>query len=280
MIKKDGHTHTQFSHHGSEEKLDQYIEYAIELGFKEYVVTEHAPLPSQFFQEFVGPKDAQINSAMTNAELPIYREEVKRVQKKYKNNIMIKAGLEVDYLQKYESQTREFLQENKDWIDEIVLSVHFLPNSSSDIVPIDYDPETLSNYFMRECREPKKLFERYYEAVSQSVQFDTGLLDTTIRIGHLTLIRKYQKLLNLPKFDIGISDKILNILQDIKRKNYQLDFNAAGFSKPYNGESYPTFEIAESAKKIGIPLIYGSDAHNVAALGLHFDEMNNFIENI
>ena len=67
------------------------------------------------------------------------------------------------------------------------------------------------------------------------------------------------------------------MLAIIKKKNYQLDFNAAGFSKPYNGESYPTFDIAEQAKKIGIELVYGSDAHEVNALGLYYDEMKELI---
>ena len=47
MIKKDGHTHTRYSHHGSDEPLEKYIERAIALGFTEYVVTEHAPLLDQ-----------------------------------------------------------------------------------------------------------------------------------------------------------------------------------------------------------------------------------------
>ncbi|MGO2917138.1 MAG: histidinol-phosphatase HisJ, partial [Leuconostoc falkenbergense] len=31
MQKKDGHTHTMYSHHGSQESLDRYIERAIAL---------------------------------------------------------------------------------------------------------------------------------------------------------------------------------------------------------------------------------------------------------
>ncbi|HAV51829.1 MAG TPA: histidinol-phosphatase, partial [Leuconostoc mesenteroides] len=75
MIKKDGHTHTQFSHHGMTEQLDMYIERAIDLGFTEYVVTEHAPLPQQFLEEFVGPDDARDNSAMAIDELTFYKSE-------------------------------------------------------------------------------------------------------------------------------------------------------------------------------------------------------------
>ncbi|AKP35735.1 histidinol-phosphatase HisJ [Leuconostoc mesenteroides] len=276
MIKKDGHTHTQFSHHGSTEQLDMYIERAIDLGFTEYVVTEHAPLPQQFLEEFVGPDDARDNSAMAIDELTFYKSEVERVKEKFKDKINIKSGFEVDYLKVYETDIRSFLQRESNWIDEIVLSVHFLPNNEGNVAPIDYESDTLSAYFSDECRNPQILFKRYYDAVIQSVNFDTGL-KVPVRIGHITLIRKYQKLLHLPKFDESIKQQITELLAIIKQKNYQLDFNAAGFSKPYNGESYPTFDIAEQAKKIGIGLVYGSDAHEVNALGLYYDEMKELI---
>ncbi|MGX4593937.1 histidinol-phosphatase HisJ [Leuconostoc sp. JNUCC 76] len=279
MIKKDGHTHTQFSHHGSKEQLDEYIERAIKLGFTEYVVTEHAPLPKKFLETFVGPDDARDNSAMAADELLLYKSEVERIQVKYGDQITIKAGFEIDYLKNYESDIRRFLKEQASWIDEIVLSVHFLPNNDGIIAPIDYDPETLSAYFSDERQNPQVLFQRYYDAVMQSVNFETDL-KIPVRVGHITLIRKYQKLLQLPPFDEAINQQITELLQKIKQKNYQLDFNAAGFSKPYNGESYPTFDIAEQAVKMGIKLIYGSDAHNVDALGLYFDEMNHFIEKV
>ncbi|QEA58675.1 histidinol-phosphatase HisJ [Leuconostoc koreense] len=277
MIKKDGHTHTKFSHHGSTEQLDRYIERAIDLGFTEYVITEHAPLPRKFLEGFVGPNDARDHSAMAIDELEIYKSEVERVKEKFKDSINIKSGFEVDYFRTYEIDIRSFLQRESNWIDEIVLSVHFLPNNGGDIAPIDYDSDALSTYFSDECRNPQVLFKRYYDAVLQSVNFDTGL-KVPVRIGHITLIRKYQKRLHLPAFDKSIKQQITELLTIIKQKNYQLDFNAAGFSKPYNGESYPTFDIAEQAKKIGIELVYGSDAHEVSALGLYYDEMEKLME--
>lgn len=79
-------------------------------------------------------------------------------------------------------------------------------------------------------------------------------------------------------FDESIKQQITELLTAIKQKNYQLDFNAAGFSKPYNGESYPTFDIAKQAKKVGVELVYGSDAHEVNALGLYYDEMEKLME--
>ena len=36
LLKKDGHTHTPFSHQNSDEPFDAYIERAIALGFDAY----------------------------------------------------------------------------------------------------------------------------------------------------------------------------------------------------------------------------------------------------
>ncbi|MFD1901280.1 PHP domain-containing protein [Enterococcus termitis] len=44
-MKRDGHTHTEYCPHGNVEDTELLIQKAISLGFKEYSITEHAPLP-------------------------------------------------------------------------------------------------------------------------------------------------------------------------------------------------------------------------------------------
>ncbi|KDA50115.1 Histidinol-phosphatase [Leuconostoc pseudomesenteroides PS12] len=279
MQKKDGHTHTMYSHHGSQESLNRYIERAIALGFDTYAVTEHAPLPEKFLANFVGPQESRDSSAMALSELDDYQAQVAHVQEKYGNQINIKRGFEVDYLLGYEPEIKQFLKQHIDWIDEIVLSVHFLPDRYGNLMPIDYEPETLSQYFATELQTPQALFAKYFDVVKKSVGFDMEL-DIPVRIGHITLIRKYQKYFDLPPFDDSVHRQITELLILILEKGYELDFNAAGFSKPFNGESYPTFDIVAEAHQLGLPLVYGSDAHSVDALGLHFSEMAEFLENI
>ena len=56
-MKVDGHTHTELCPHGSGDHLEAMVERAIELGFTDYWVTEHAPLPVNFSDAFGGPLD-------------------------------------------------------------------------------------------------------------------------------------------------------------------------------------------------------------------------------
>ncbi|MCK8628003.1 histidinol-phosphatase HisJ [Fructobacillus cardui] len=275
-MKKDGHTHTRLSHHGSQEPLDLYLERAIELGFTDYVVTEHAPLPESFLATYAGPRSQDDDSAMLASELVAYKEEVARVKEKYGEKIRIHQGFEVDYLPEYEAETQAFLQENADWIDEIVLSVHFLENDYGLIGPIDYDPDQLKRFFSTGLQDPQALFNKYLTAVQQSIDFDTGL-STPVRIGHITLIRKFQKYFDFPDFDQENQQKITAILTSILEKGYELDVNAAGVRKEFCGESYPNSTILRQAVDLQVPMTYGSDAHEVADLGLVYNELSAII---
>ncbi|ADG41171.1 MULTISPECIES: histidinol-phosphatase HisJ [Leuconostoc] len=281
MVKKDGHTHTRFSHHGSDERLDNYIEQAISLGFTTYVVTEHAPLPTEFLAHFTGPVAAQNSSAMLSAELTSYQKEVARVQKKYAGQIDVKRGFEVDYLQNYESDIRQFLLAQADWIDEIVLSVHFLTNHDQLVAPIDFDPKTLATYFPKITQSPQVIFENYLATIQKSLDFAATLPDRfVVRIGHLTLIRKYQKYFNLPQFDSSNQLRIDNLLLQIKNNHFQLDLNTAGLRKPYNGETYPTTNIIKKAHDLDIEMVYGSDAHEASAVGQDYHVVESFLTKV
>ncbi|MDF7626754.1 histidinol-phosphatase HisJ [Lactobacillaceae bacterium L1_55_11] len=279
MLKKEGHSHTKFSHHGSQEPLDAYIDRALELGFDDYVVTEHAPLPDRFYADFQGPAEMLTTSAMTKDELNQYRAEVDRVKNKYAGKIHIKAGLEVDYLPGYDREIHDFLKENADWLEEVVLSVHFMANDQGVVGPIDYDEQTLADYFPTEMKQPQRLFARYFDTVAASLAVTDGLA-FPIRVGHLTLIRKYQHYFDLPGFDDSVKQQVQAILTDMQARGLAVDFNAAGYSKPYNGQSYPTFDIVAQAVQQGLPLVYGSDAHRVSELGLHYDEMADFLASL
>lgn len=50
----DGHTHTELCPHGSGEATEKMIQRAIQLGFQRYCITEHAPLPPAFRDQYEG----------------------------------------------------------------------------------------------------------------------------------------------------------------------------------------------------------------------------------
>lgn len=278
MIKKDGHTHTQFSHHGSLEDVAVYIERAIALGFEEYVVTEHAPLPADFVAD--NPQEAQYlaESSMTPAEAELYFEQMAHLTQRFADKITLKTGLEVDYLVGYETQTQAILDQYAPQLDEVVLSVHFMPNQNGLIYGIDGDPETIQREFLVNMTADQ-LFKRYYDTILASVKADLNL-PAVVRVGHLTLIRKFQRYFDFPAFTPEIRTQIANILAVMQHKNYQLDVNAAGLFKLYAQEIYPDFQTLKQAAALEIPLIYGSDAHEVAAVGQGYAQVETQLKMI
>ncbi|CAM5187498.1 Histidinol-phosphatase OS=Lysinibacillus sphaericus OX=1421 GN=LS41612_06290 PE=3 SV=1 [Lysinibacillus sphaericus] len=97
----------------------------------------------------------------------------------------------------------------------------------------------------------------------KSIEADLGQYKPK-RIGHPTLIHKFQLAHHQPVDD---TDRIQEVLTTMQQKGYELDLNSAGLSKTYCQEPYPPFAFIDYSKTIGLPIVFGSDAH--AAVDLH-----------
>lgn len=255
MIKRDGHIHTPFCPHGSLDSMASYCEQAIAHGIETITFAEHAPLPASFSD----PTPAK-DSAMKQDKLPYYFDQINQLKKEYAKKLDILTGLEVDYIIGYEHETKDFLNEVGPFLDDSILSVHFLLIDDFYYC-IDYSPELFGEMAKR-LGTIDHLYKKYYETVLSSINADLGSYKPN-RIGHMTLCHKFQK-----RFPVKSSFQhdIDLILEAIKVKQMELDYNGAGVIKPDCGETYPPSHIAEAARKKGIQLVYGSDAHSTVAL--------------
>ncbi|MBT2690876.1 histidinol-phosphatase HisJ [Bacillus sp. ISL-47] len=253
---KDGHIHTSFCPHGTKDPLEDYVEKALELGFKEISFTEHAPLP----ESFIDPAPAS-DSAMRQGDLEQYFEDISRIKAAYRGKIKINAGLEVDFIEGFEQETKSFLNNAGKYLDDSILSVHFLKHGNK-YECLDYSPEVFGK-MIEQYGSIEALYTNYFRTLLLSVRSDLGLFKPK-RIGHITLVKKFQK-----KYPINreFKGEILQLLEAVKMQGYELDYNGAGYSKPLCREPYPPDWVAGEAVKKGIPLIYGSDAHQVKEMG-------------
>ena len=260
MQKRDGHIHTPFCPHGSDDSFERYITKAIESGFTEITFTEHAPLPNPFIDP-TPDKD----SGMKHEFLRAYFEQLQRIKERYKQQIIINIGLEVDYIVGFEEQTRNFLNKVGPMLDDAILSVHFLQHNAL-YTCIDFSDEVYLQ-FAQQVGGIKPMYDLYYETVKQSILADLGPYKPK-RIGHPTLIHKFQL-----AHDETIDDRVQieEVLQLMKTHDYALDFNSAGLSKSFCKEPYPAIEYALFAQKIGVPIVFGSDAHTAKDLHQHYD---------
>ena len=266
----DGHTHSDFCPHGSKDKTADRIEKAIKLGFTHYSITEHAPLPDKLLLLKTTPQDASLEYRY----LENYWKSLKELKTTYQDKIKILIGLEIDYLVGYEDFTQEFLTTQLHQLDEIILSLHFLPDKTGNLKMIDKCWTSFESSFIQQGKE--NIWRLYWETIEKMVskKWDfSNYPQLPIRIGHLALIEKYNKLLK-PTNALRkkwISFILQKILPTVARQGYSLDFNVAGYRKKECGMPYFYMELLESCKKLAIPLVYGSDAHSTAEVGSHFE---------
>jgi histidinol-phosphatase (PHP family) len=241
-MRIDIHNHTTRCNH-AEGTIDEYIQRAIELGIDVYGFSEHAPM------------DFDPHYRLAFEEMEAYRDDVLSAKEKYKDQIDILFGYEVDYLPGHMDE-RVLNAE----VDYMIGSVHFIDKWSFD------NPEFLSGWKDRDVDE---IWQAYFEAIEAMAKF--GRFDI---VGHLDLIKVFKY---LPKQDVRLLAK--DALKAIKNANMVLELNAAGLRKPI-GEIYPSQALLEEAYELDIPITFGSDAHTPEQVGFAYEEVTKVAKDI
>ena len=229
----DLHNHTTRCNH-AEGTVDEYIQKAIELGIDIYGFSEHAPM------------DFDEKYRLPFCDMAAYLSDVLTAKEKYKSEIEILLGYEVDYLPGHMDERVL----NAD-VDYLIGSVHFIDKWSFD------NPEFIGGWKTKDIDE---IWRAYFEATEAMVEM--GKFDI---VGHLDLIKVFKY---MPKTDVRILAK--DVLKAIKDSNMVLELNAAGLRKPV-GEIYPSRQLLEVAYDLNIPITFSSDAHKVDQVGFGYD---------
>ena len=263
---KDGHIHTPYCPHGTEDFFHLYIEKAIQAGFEEITFTEHAPLPVGF----VDPTPDK-DSGMDMNQMESYISELQKLKKEYNKDIVIFTGLEIDFICGFEQDTTSFLNTYGKYLDDSILSVHFL-KYQNDYTCIDFSKSTFLEFIDR-LGNPMSVYKLYYKTLMDSIRSNLGEYKPK-RIGHITLVHKFQHAITE---DVQDHEEIVAILHEIAHHQLELDVNSAGLAKPYCLESYPPLPYIKLAKELEIPLVFGSDAHQAKDLHQFYQEINNLL---
>jgi len=231
----DLHNHTKLCNHakGNEE---EYIQRAIALGSAFFGFSDHAPM------------DFDPKYRMKFSQMSLYENKILKLQQKYKDKIEILLGYEVDYLKNHIDQR---VLDAK--VDYLIGSVHFLNKWGFD------NPEFIREY---ELKNIDDIWEQYFATIKEMVQ--SNLFNI---VGHLDLIKVFKFMPTKNIVDIA-KDALLAI----KDSDMVLEINTAGYRKPI-GEPYPSYELLKEAYKLGIPITFGSDAHEPTQVGLFSDEI-------
>ena len=233
-MRIDLHNHTTRCNH-AEGTMDEYLIRAIELGIDIYGFSEHAPM------------DFDPYYRLGFEEMELYSQDVLNAKAKYKEQIQILLGYEVDYLPGHMDERVLGAK-----VDYLIGSVHFIDKWSFD------NPEFIGGWQNKDIDEIWQAYFEATEAMAASGKFDI--------VGHLDLIKVFKF---LPKQDTRLLAK--NALRAIKQSNMVLEINTAGLRKPI-GELYPSQALLEEAYTLDIPITFSSDAHAVKHIGAGYEK--------
>jgi len=256
---RDGHIHSPYCPHGTNDSFELYIEKAIELGLKEITFTEHMPLPENFMEpEFLK------SCAPSLDVMEEYFKKLDSIKEKYKLVIKINTGFEVDYIEGYEKKIEELLNRFGPKLEDSILSVHFVKFEDAYYC-VDISPDEFGK-LAKKIKGVEKVYDKYYETLLKAVKADLGTFKPK-RIGHPTLVRIFNTEYPIEYNNITLLEEII---KEIKSRNYEVDFNTAGIRKPYCKEAYPSGIFAELLQRSEVDIVYGSDAHTAQDVGRDF----------
>ena len=239
MIYSDYHMHTPLCGHavGTPE---EYVKAGIKAGLKEIGFSDHAPMVHE----------PMPGVTMDFDELPLYQAMIEDVQKRFSSQINIKVALEADFIPGYEAKTKEIISSYP--YDYIIGSVHFIDDWAFD------DPAAKEYWKVHNVNE---VYRKYYALLRQSAK--TGFFQI---IGHPDLPKKFGA---RPTEDL--TDDIVATAKVFKETGVAIEINTAGIRKPI-GEMYPAPNCLKIYHDAGVPLTFGSDAHDPHDVGKDFDK--------
>jgi len=244
-MRVDLHNHTKLSNHATG-TTQEYIQKAIQLGIDIYGFTDHAPMGG-FDKEYRIPLD----------KIDIYENDILYLKEKYKNDIQILLGYEVDFMSEPKYFENKILNSN---VDYLIGSVHFLDNWGFD------NPQYIKEY---ENKNIDKIWSDYFDAIEAMAK--TNYFNV---VGHLDLIKVFKF---LPKKDIRLIAK--NALKQIKKSNMVIEINSSGLRKPIK-EQYPSQLLLQEAYELNIPITFSSDAHKIDDIGFKYENITKIAKDI
>jgi len=240
------HTHSIFSDgiHTAEEMVVT----AIALGFESLGFSEHSPVP--YVHE----------SALESERLSEYITEIRRLRDKYREEIEIYLGIEVEAL--HPIQKTDF--------DYTIGSVHdIFCEDTQEYYAVDNTPQSLQKAITHIAGgNARTLVEYYYQRVTDMlVNYQPDI------VGHLDLIVKLNE--GNRFFDesaLWYKQLQEEVVDKVAQSGLIIEVNTGGIFRGYRKSPYPSKYMLSFMHERGVPITLSSDAHSKESLNFYFDE--------
>jgi len=224
---KNFHTHTRRCGH-ARGRDETYVKRAIKTGLSVLGFSDHSPMifPSSDFR-------STFRVPLSKTE--DYVKSVTSLKEKYKDDIKIYLGYEMEYYPKLFNETYSYLESFG--LDYLILGQHFIYNEYEDYA-----------FHTGSSNEDLDGFDTYIEQVLTGLQ--TGKY---LYVAHPDLY-KY-----VGKDEDGFLRRNEYYIKELKKLGYPVEFNLLGF---YDKRNYPDCRFWEMVAKEGNDVVIGFDAHD------------------
>ena len=233
----DYHTHTRLCRHAGGEPLD-YVRAAAVRGIPEIACTDHIPFPN----------DPTPSIRMTREELQTYFGLVREAQQA--GPVTVLLGIEADFQRDLVNGHIQAVLDSADF-DLVLGSLHTGP--FWDLAP--GDPAATPEFI-------EQMNRTYYLRMAELAR--TGLYDVC---SHFDIVKRTG--IHAPP--ALLAEIVPPALDAVAEAGMAIEINTSGYDHGA-AEAYPSLQILGWMKDRGIPITFGSDAHDPAQLGRHFEQ--------
>ena len=238
MIPFDYHTHHVRCGHAVG-TMREYIEEAVHQKMGEFGVSDHAPA-----YWFDGIDHALPRTQMAVSELPACVAEAKALQEEYADRIALRVGIEADFIEGREADLERLLAPHD--FDYVLGSVHYTLGVS------------VFDWTGRGEQTSEAVFREYYRQVAAAAH--SGLFDI---LSHLSVIECYSP----PIPDALARELYPQVAEAVAASGCAVEINTSGYRKMGGDEPFPNRLLLRELIQRGVPLTFGSDAHEPRIVG-------------
>jgi len=265
MALEDWHTHNEMCHHavGS---IEDYLRQAIKSRLQTIGISDH--FPYEFLKNI--ERIPYEEYAITLPEIEDYLSTAEKLKEKFKTNINVRVGFEVDYFKNQALALNKHLNKTKNRLDYILGSIHIL-NFRDGRGAWGFDDSRFRRDF--EYYGSQQVYINYYKKLQKMIKSEDFDFDI---VGHLDLPKKFN---DNPTNKEEVFDEVLKTLELIKARDLTVEINTGGLRKPCK-EQYPSEKIIKEMYSLDIPILLGSDAHKPKDTGYKFLKILKILKKI
>ncbi len=234
------HQHSSFSDGRS--TPDEIVKQAIELGLTSIGFSDHSFTP------------IDTSYCMLEERYSNYLREIKRLKEKYRGEIEIFCGLELDY----------FSEVKKEDFDYLIGSIHYMVYNGKRY-GIDHSIEEISACISEIFNGDKIAFARaYYDQFLTHIEKNKPDI-----VGHYDVITKFGVIdENDPEYQ-----KIASVaLKRILKTTNIVEMNTGAIARGYKSVPYPASFLLDVIKNEGGEIVITSDSHKKENIAFYFEE--------